>query len=249
MIDIHNHILPGMDDGAWDMDDAVEMAAIAVESGVTAIVATPHCNIPGSFENYFGEEYLECFKRTREVLKYEGIPLTLYPGMEVFATFDLPRLMVDGKIMTLNQSRYLLVEFAFYEEADFAEYLLEQVAELGAVPVIAHAERYFFIQENPQIAYDWVKKGYVIQANKSSFKGSFGAASRKMAFDLLDHQLISVIASDAHGVRERNPYMREAYEGLSWDYSKDYLNELFHKNPGNICKDLPLIRRTPKQFV
>ena len=84
MIDIHAHILPGIDDGAVDMEETLEMARMAVDSGVTAMVATPHCNVPGIFNNYYDEEYIKVFNETEKALKREGIPLKLYQGMEVF---------------------------------------------------------------------------------------------------------------------------------------------------------------------
>ena len=105
MIDIHAHILPGIDDGARDIFDTLEIAQIAVESGVTAIVATPHCNIPGLFNNFFADEYIRIYEGAVRVLKDERIPLELYPGMEVFGTYDLPDLLVSKKIMPINQSR------------------------------------------------------------------------------------------------------------------------------------------------
>ena len=113
MIDIHTHILPGIDDGARDIYDTLEMASMAAGIGVTAIVATPHCNIPGMFDNYFGDAYVQVFMQASKAIRREGIPVQLLPGMEAFATYDLPDLLVDGKIMPLNQSRYVLMEFSF----------------------------------------------------------------------------------------------------------------------------------------
>ena len=135
MIDIHAHILPGMDDGARDLEDSVEMARMAAESGTTAITATPHCNIPEVYDNYFGDEYWELFERTAEELKKRNIPVQLLPGMEVFSTPDLPELLADRQIITLNGSRYLLMEFDFQEDPGFAGWILGKVAELGVVPV------------------------------------------------------------------------------------------------------------------
>ena len=172
MIDIHAHILPGIDDGAEDMYDTLEMARMAADSGVNRIIATPHCNIPGMYGNYFGREYIDRYESVVRAVRKEKIPIEILPGMEVFSTEDLPELIVNHKIMPLNQSRYILMEFAFDEDPEFAEAILKRVKEVGARPVIAHAERYEFIQDYPQIAYRWFRKGYVIQANKGSFLGS-----------------------------------------------------------------------------
>ena len=172
MIDIHAHILPGIDDGAEDMYDTLEMARMAADSGVDKIIATPHCNIPGMYGNYFGREYIDRYESVVRAVRKEKIPIEILPGMEVFSTEDLPELIVNHKIMPLNQSRYILMEFAFDEDPEFADSILKRVEEVGARPVIAHAERYEFIQDYPQIAYRWFRKGYVIQANKGSFLGS-----------------------------------------------------------------------------
>ena len=171
MIDIHAHILPGIDDGAEDMYDTLEMARMAADSGVDKIIATPHCNIPGMYGNYFGREYIDRYESVVRAVRKEKIPIEILPGMEVFSTEDLPELIVNHKIMPLNQSRYILMEFAFDEDPGFGDSILKRVEEVGARPVIAHAERYEFIQDYPQIAYRWFRKGYVIQANKGSFLG------------------------------------------------------------------------------
>ena len=121
MIDIHTHILPGVDDGAVDIYDSIDMAALAYESGTKVIVATPHCNIPGVYSNYFSKQYCETFQRTKEILKREVPGITLLAGMEVFTTEALPRLLTDGKIFPINRTRYILMEFDFGENPDFAD--------------------------------------------------------------------------------------------------------------------------------
>lgn len=248
MVDIHAHILPGIDDGAEDIYDTLEMAQLAADSGVRAIVATPHCNIPGVFENYFGDAYLDAFYRARDAIRQEQIPIELYPGMEVFATYDLPQLLAEGRIMTLNQGHYLLLEFAFDEDLRFAEDILQRVSASGVKPVIAHAERYEFVQEIPEIVYDWRKKGYAVQINKGSFLGRFGKKAFKTANRLLEHQLVSVVASDAHSPYCRTPYMQETYELLNERFSREYLDLLFLENPQRICQDQPLAEIRPLPF-
>ena len=147
MIDIHAHILPGIDDGAEDMYDTLEMGRMAADSGVDKIIATSHCNIPGMYGNYFGREYIDRYESVVRAVRKEKIPIEILPGMEVFSTEDLPELIVNHKIMPLNQSRYILMEFAFDEDPEFADSILKRVEEVGARPVIAHAERYEFIQD------------------------------------------------------------------------------------------------------
>lgn len=248
MIDIHAHILPGVDDGAGDIYDTLEMASMAAESGVTAIVATPHCNIPGVYRNYYGEEYKSICRETDRILRHEGIPVKLLPGMEAYATVDLPELIAKQKITTLNQSHYMLIEFDFHEEPDFADDILHRVSEMGIKPVIAHAERYDFVLDNPEIVYEWRKKKYLIQANKGSFQGRFGGEIRHAAYRLLDHRLINVIASDAHSPYKRTPFMLNVYDELCMQYPQEVMDILFRKNPDRICSDLPVLAWEPIPF-
>lgn len=242
MIDLHAHILPGFDDGAEDMYDTLEMASMAVESGVTAIVATPHCNVPGEFQNYYSDQYVKVFREVEKALAKERIPLTLYAGMEVFVTPNLPQLLTEGKILTINGGHYMLMEFAFEEDPDYVNQMLDVISGLGLKPVIAHPERYRFVQHNLQLVYNWWKKGYVIQCNKGSFLGRFGDRCAYAAHDLLQHDLVSVIASDAHSPIQRTPFMLDAYEDLLGGYDTSYLDILFEENPARICKDEPVIQ-------
>ena len=242
MVDIHTHILPGLDDGAADIYDTIEMAELAYESGTTVIVATPHCNLPGLYANYFGREYSSTFIRTQEILKQEQPGITLMPGMEVFATEDVPRLLTEGKIFPINRTRYVLLEFDFGEDPDFASELLRRVKELRARPVVAHPERYEFVQDDPSVVYEWKRKGYEIQVNKGSFLGRFGRKAQDAAYALLNHNLVTAVASDAHSPMQRTTCMSDAYGHLLQSYPKDYLDALFTENPRYICSGLRPIR-------
>lgn len=237
MIDIHAHILPGMDDGAEDIYDMLEMLQTAADCGVTGIVATPHCNIPGRFYNYFSKEYKRCFDRVKKAVQEERIPIQIFPGMEVFATYNLQDIILERKIITLNHSKYMLIEFAFDVDPDWANRTLKLVQQMGRIPVIAHAERYEFVQNQLSILYQWKKNGYHIQINKGSFLGRFGRRARHAAYFMMDHNLVTVIASDAHGPDRRTTYMTEAYNELRVEYPKEYLNILFRENPKRICQD------------
>ena len=235
MIDIHTHILPGLDDGAADIYDSIEMAALAYEYGTKVITATPHCNIPGLYGNYFGKEYCRVFKETKEILQREQPGITLLAGMEEYTTEEVPNLLADGKIFPINRTRYVLMEFDFAEDPDFADRMLRRVQEVRAIPLVAHAERYEFVQDDPEIVWNWKMMGCEIQVNKGSFLGRFGTGAQKAAFQLLNHNLVTVVASDAHSPVRRTTCMADAYEYLRKEYPKKYLDALFHVNPRNIC--------------
>lgn len=237
MIDIHAHILPGMDDGAEDMKDTLEMAQIAVENGITAMIATPHCNLPGIYDNYYDSQYTDTYVRVCEKLEEHGIPLKLLPGMEVFGTPDIPRLIRDGKLKTLNDSRYLLVEFPFEEDIEYMENILEGVLGEGLIPVIAHCERYEAVQKNIYAIDDWKKKGCLIQVNKASLVGKFGRYSYNAAHTLMKRRLVDVVATDCHRPYHRTPVIVDVYEKLDGNYTREYLEKIFNENPRKICLD------------
>ena len=236
MVDIHTHILPGIDDGSGNMEESLEMARMAAEGGVGTMIATPHCNLGGGMDNYYNSSWQRLFDRTVAAIRGEGIPLTLLPGMEVFATFDLPSLLREGKILTLNRSPYLLVEFDFEEEDDFARAILEGLVEMGVVPVIAHAERYHFVQDMPEIAELFLNMGCRIQVNRGSFQGRFGSKAEQTAYELMDRGRIWAVASDAHGARRRTPVLDEVYEELLTSYSRQQVRPLFDSNPRRVIQ-------------
>ena len=249
MVDIHSHILPGIDDGSRHLDDTLEMVRIAAESGVKAMVATPHCNMGKRFENYFDEAYIKSVMQVRDAVRKANLPVMIYPGTEAYATWDLPDHIADQHIMTLNQSHYLLMEFDFREDPAFADSVLERVKALGVKPVIAHVERYEFIQDEPQIISEWRQKGYCIQVNKGSILGKFGENAEYTANTLLEHRLVNVIASDAHSPETRTPYMLDAYEEVCRMHTQRYADLLFKTNPRRICADQPIMMMAARPFM
>lgn len=238
MIDLHCHILPEIDDGARDIYDTLEMALMAVNSGVKAIVATPHCNIPWCDSNYYGHYYRESLQKARQVIAQEGMPIKIFSGMEVFVTFDLPDLIREGKILTINHSDYLLIEFDFGEDPEFVDIMVSRLKEMGIKPIIAHPERYDFIKEDISLARRLVKSGCILQANKGSFLGKYGSRSETTAFELVKSNLVSVVASDAHSPVTRTPYMHEARRALR-EICKT--TPLFETNPAKICVNQPIV--------
>lgn len=242
MIDIHAHVLPGLDDGSKDMQETMEMLRIAAKSGVTDMIATPHCNIQRTYDNYYNYHYVQTFRKVEKAIYEAEIPIRLYPGAEVFVTSDLPDLMADGKILTLNGGHYVLLEFAFDDTLEYANDMLKQICDLGVRPIIAHPERYLFVQQRSHTAFEWFERGYVLQCNKGSFTGRFGEHCALLAYELLEHNLVSVIASDAHGPYHRTPVLTDAYEELLNNFDAASLNILFEENPRRILHDEPVIK-------
>ena len=248
MIDIHTHVLPGVDDGSRSMEDSLEMLAMAADSGVHTLVATPHCNIPDEFENFVSPELEELYAQLDRERKAAGIPVRLCRGMEVFATPELPELLRDGRVWTLNGTRSFLMEFAFQEDPDYCREILEQCSALGYRPVIAHPERYDFLQDDPQIAFEWCTSGYALQLNKGSVLGRFGPEAMRTSELLLQHGLVACVASDAHSPFQRSTHMEEIRRFLSEEYGEAYQRLLLEENPARILEGRELLGYDPIPF-
>ena len=245
MIDIHAHILPDTDDGAYNMAESLRMLQMAEVSGVDTIIATPHCNIPGSFTNYISEAVEERFRMLQKASKEAGQNIQIIKGMEVFATVWMSKLLQEGKVWTLNGTKYFLTEFNFRENPEFAMIVLEDCFDAGFVPVIAHPERYYFVQNNPEIVYEWYCQGYGIQINKGSILGRFGQRAQEAAELLLGHGLVSCVASDAHSSQKRTTHMAEVKTFLEKNYGKDYAKLVLETNPARILCGEDLVRMKP----
>lgn len=239
--DLHAHILPGVDDGARTMADALDMAQIAVKSGVHTVVATPHSRRTAEAAR-FAALVDSGVRVLQHRLRCEGIPLRVLPGMEVFVTESTPSLLQQGLLLPLNGTRYVLMEFALDEDPDFINAMLHAVRELCFVPVIAHPERCFCVQEFPEMAGDWRRSGYVIQVTKGSFLGRFGEPACTAAQRLLRDGVVSVVASDAHTPRVRTTDMSQVARWLTANASLQTAQELLMTNPQRLLADeeLPL---------
>ena len=237
MVDIHSHILPGVDDGADVMTEALDMARLAVSGGTKAMVVTPHCNIPHMFDNYFDEKLSDKFNEFKKALADAEIPLRVYQGAEVFVTDDVVQLLSKGRLNTINNSRYMLVEFGFGEEPQYMEAMLGRIMTEGVVPVVAHPERYYATFDYPEMIYNWIRMGCRIQINKGSLLGRFGREVEVVARVLLGHKLVHCIASDAHASWRRTPYLADVKEYVTDLYNSEYADVLLKYNPHRIIMD------------
>ncbi|MDD5916050.1 MAG: hypothetical protein PUC63_00785 [Clostridiales bacterium] len=213
-IDIHAHILPGLDDGAETIEDSIELARIAESNGVAIIIATPHSYDHNYEGSGFAEEVCAAAEYTQECINEAGINVKLLTGMEIFADRDTPRLLRSGDLLPLAGTRYALTEFSFDEEPIWVTDVLREAIAAGYIPVIAHPERYNYVRENPGIAYNWVRGGCLLQINRGSLIGRFGPDARSTALRLLRHGLVSFTATDAHSPVARTTTMSDAYAEL-----------------------------------
>ena len=242
MIDLHSHILPGLDDGAQSLQDSLAMARMAVDSGITAMVATPHCADDRCREVHDSWLFLQ------EALHECEIPLQLYLGMEIFGTPGTARMLRDGKLYTLNDSRYPLIEFSFRSDGEEETRILEEVCHSGFRPVVAHPERYAYVQQAPQILNDWHRMGCLFQLNRGSLMGRFGRSVQRTAVMLLERGFVTAIASDAHSPRVRTPWMEDIRMALTEEISEDCARTLLWENPMAILNNKNLQPAEPEWF-
>jgi protein-tyrosine phosphatase len=209
MIDLHCHILPGIDDGAPDITHSLAMAQAASKEGIRQIVATPHHH-DGKYVNN-RDVVFQKVKELNERLTEEKIPVTILPGQEIHLFGELDEEMNSGQFLPLNHtSPYLLVELPSSHVPRYTEQLLFNLQLKGYVPIIAHPERNREISENPGKLYSLIKKGAYSQVTALSVAGGFGKKAQKLSLNLLENNLAHFVASDAHNTRTRPFKMEQA---------------------------------------
>ncbi len=236
MIDLHMHILPGIDDGAMDMEEALDMARIAVYSGTTVCAATSH----GKFSRRRPAEHLACYEETlarfREELKKRRIGLDVRSGMELMADESLMRYARSHTLPGYENSPYILVEFYFDISAETALERLDALGRMGYRVVLAHPERYDFMVGRPEIAGRLYRNRVVLQVNAGSILGKFGPRVFRTADRILKNGLAGLMASDAHNSFQRSPDMEEAEELLDIHYGSGASRILLEENPRRILE-------------
>jgi protein-tyrosine phosphatase len=211
MIDLHCHILPGIDDGPADIEESLAMARYAVKNGISAIVATPHA-LGSGFDNPPEKIHQAMFDLQKRLDK-DKIPLTLHPGAEVHLCPDMARRIMAEETLFLNQNRgFILVEFPFQSVPIGFKEELFQLAVHGITPVIAHPERNPMIGHDPGFLVELMDMGCLVQVNSTSITGGFGDGIMAAAHRLIEKRLVHVIASDAHSFDHRPPALSLAVE-------------------------------------
>lgn len=239
MVDIHCHIVPEVDDGAWDLDAAMEMARLAVKSGVRRIIATPHFR--GKPEQLESVSYIvHQFNRLQSSIKRERLELELIPGVEVLCVPETMELARMGRLPTLGNSRYVLTEFYFDASWEFMDATLQELRRCGYMPVVAHPERYGAVQRDPGLARSWFARGIVLQINKGSVLGAFGRRAEDTALRLLYRGTAHVIASDAHTPEVRTTDMGPVRQWAREHLGREYTKILLEDNPGRISRGRPV---------
>lgn len=217
MIDIHCHILPGVDDGARTLTESVMMAKEAVSQGITKIVATPHHN-NGSFQN-LGPDIIGAVDYLNGQMQQENIPVEILAGQETRVYGDMLEDLENGQVIPLNKtSNYVFVELPPHQVPKYTTQLLFDMQIAGYKPVIVHPERNHELIDNPDKLYRIVKNGALTQITAASMLGHIGKKSQRFANQIVEANLTHFMASDAHNFKKRGFYMREAIRYLKKNY-------------------------------
>ena len=220
MIDLHCHILPGVDDGAASLQESLSMAEQAIAQGITHLLCTPHHN-NGRYENE-KSSVIAAVHHLQNALDERNLPLTLLEGQEVRVTGELiTAIEKDHLLFTDITDTYLLLEFPTQDVPAFSESLFFELRTLGKVPVIVHPERNAIFREDPNRLIPFLEMGCLAQLTAPSIVGIFGKQIQKTAHEMVTHNLVQMVASDAHGVTKRRFYLKEAYEIIEQEWGKE----------------------------
>jgi protein-tyrosine phosphatase len=237
MVDLHSHILPDIDDGAKDLDEAVSLIKMELSCGIDTIVATPHFD----FEHDHIEEFLlkrqNALKSLKNTLTLMDIDVKISEGAEVYLS---PRILEDKlkNQLCYAGTNYMLVELPMVSFPEWIPQVLYQLKLEGITPVIAHVERYPYIQKHPDILYDIVNAGSITQVNAASLVLD-SHKMRNIIFNFMKHNLIHIIASDAHSVNHRPPVIDKAMQVIEKRFGNE-MTEYFKINSEAIVANLEL---------
>lgn len=229
MVDIHHHLLYGLDDGSKDLETSVAMAKLAASEGITHIVCTPHASNSWTFDPAANAERTEVL---RARLAEENVPLTLGNGCDFHLSFDnVTYAKTDPGQFSINGLGYLLVEVPDYGLPPGLTETYYELQLAGLTPILTHPERNPTLQQEPERMRDWLRGGLLIQVTADSLTGHKGKKAEQMALDLLDKRWVHFLATDAHNTTTRPPRMREAYNLVANRYSTSYAHALCVTNP------------------
>jgi protein-tyrosine phosphatase len=235
MIDIHSHILPGLDDGSRSWDMTLEMCRLAIKDGIAHIVTTPHAD----------NAYVYSRDRVRELIteldSKIGDQLAFSIGCDFHLSFEnIEDAIAHPQRYTIASKRYLLVELSEYGIPPQTSDGLFKLQSAGLVPIITHPERNAILQRRPERVLEWVEAGCLVQVTASAVTGYWGSIARRIAIWLLDHDAVHVLATDAHDDKNRPPILSEARDAVSKRFDADVARALVVDNPAAIVAGQPL---------
>ena len=246
MIDFHTHILPNIDDGSKSVEETFNLIKEAERVGFDKIISTSH----------YMEDYYEVENKDRKLwtdalnqkLPEQNIDVKIYLGNEIYITENILDLLKNDKAATLNNSDYLLFETPLNAEPLNLYELVFKMLQDNKIPILAHPERYSFIHKNPEMLYDLVEKGVLLQCNFGSFVGQYGKTAKSIARDLLYKNMVHFLGSDVHRQNTIYPRIPEAIEEIKKIAGEEKLKELTETNPELVLQNKSINIEEPKHL-
>ena len=229
MIDVHSHILPNIDDGSRSIEETFNLIKEAKEAGFEGIVCTSH----------YMENYYETNRPEREVwinaihenLENKNIDMNLYLGNEIYMSDNIIELLEDGKATTMNDTSYVLFELPMNAEPMNLYDMVYEMQQYKIVPILAHPERYSFVQTDPELIYDLIDKGVLMQANYGSIIGQYGKKAQMIVQKFLENNMIHMLGTDVHRQNTIYPKIPEIILELKSLIGEEKVKELTTINP------------------
>ncbi|WP_373484848.1 tyrosine-protein phosphatase [Acetobacterium malicum] len=234
MIDTHIHMVPGVDDGAKDLETAVQMMQLAMNEGVNEMILTPHFNLPA----YHNQNVDKQYQLLANYIERENIDFKLHLGNEIYLSEETMAGIKQGQAHTMANSRFLLVELPLYHYYPFHESMLFELQESGYKVVLAHVERYEVFARRPEKLAALNEGGIYSQITSQYIMDN---KTRKRALKWIESGLIYIVASDGHDLVKRPPVMKQAYEIVVKTFGEECGQMLFDENPGMMIRDRELM--------
>jgi protein-tyrosine phosphatase len=227
MIDIHTHILPQIDDGPSDWSETLDLLRQGISDGINGVVCTSH--VINCLDEEIEEKIISKFRQLEEIVQREKLEISIWLASEIHCN---SKFNFNSRIATFNgNKKYILIELPLGDiPADIGEKLFKLSLE-GVTPILAHPERNLIILQKPEVAYEFVQRGILIQMNSGSITGIFGRRVKKVAIEMLNHNLIHFVASDCHSIAGRPMLLNDAYKFILKNWGKTMADQLMQVNP------------------
>lgn len=235
LADMHIHIMPGVDDGSESMEMSMRMLRIAQENRIGTMILTPHHK--GGHRNVSPDGQLRRIAEMQDAMEAFGEWIDLYPGNEIMYDSSVPEKLEKGRIQTMADSSYVLVEFKPWEEFSYIQEGLRNLSYEGYRVILAHCERYDCLRKDASLAGELVRNRIYLQVNANDVLPHFRSPFAKFVGGLLKEELVSFVGTDAHKDRERSPQMLKCWQHLDRKYDPDYVREITRENTLRIIAD------------
>lgn len=233
--DIHTHILPGVDDGAQDMVEALNLVRMAYKDGTRTMILTPHYR--GKYKRNTPMWLQEVFSVFKTMVALEMPQMQLYLGNEVYYEQEAPERLAEHQVLSMNDSHYCLLEFSTGSLRSQVITGVSETVRNGFTPIIAHAERYDIFRSDKGLTDEVLEMGALIQLNADSIMGKHGRKIASFCDHLLKQEKAHFIASDAHDAINRSPLLRECWWKIYKKYGTEYASQLFYDNALAVIED------------